>query len=347
MTPPHLDRRSFLELGGSTALLCSLSRATPRDVAVADRAAAKTKKPRQVGADKLTFPTPKPAPGGTVRKYWIQARSVKWSIAPHTTRDEWMGMRITGKRTFTAFAYQLMSEGFATPLAKPRIPGPTLWAEVGDLLEVHFRNADEHFEQAVTMHPHGVLYNPDYDGTYLGDFTHAGGFVPPGEEFTYRWECVPGSEGAWPYHDHGPNHTVNLSRGLFGAVIVYPKGAPRPTREYAVWMHSFMPGITGRDDVVQAINGRTGAGNTPTFTAKAGDDVSFRVFGGDANLHTFHVHGHRWRNASGVPIDNPSFGPHESVQARWREDNPGRWLYHCHVLSHQDAGMAGWYIVDP
>jgi FtsP/CotA-like multicopper oxidase with cupredoxin domain len=29
------------------------------------------------------------------------------------------------------------------------------------------------------------------------------------------------------------------------------------------------------------------------------------------------------------------------------EDNPGRWLYHCHVLSHQDQGMAGWYIVEP
>ena len=33
--------------------------------------------------------------------------------------------------------------------------------------------------------------------------------------------------------------------------------------------------------------------------------------------------------------------------ARWIEDNPGRWLYHCHVLSHMDAGMTGWYLVDP
>jgi hypothetical protein len=28
------------------------------------------------------------------------------------------------------------------------------------------------------------------------------------------------------------------------------------------------------------------------------------------------------------------------------EDNPGRWLYHCHVFSHQDVGMAGWYLVE-
>ena len=27
------------------------------------------------------------------------------------------------------------------------------------------------------MHPHGVKYNPEYDGVFLGDFTRAGGFV--------------------------------------------------------------------------------------------------------------------------------------------------------------------------
>ena len=26
--------------------------------------------------------------------------------------------------------------------------------------------------------------------------------------------------------------------------------------------------------------------------------------------------------------------------------NPGRWLYHCYVFSHQDVGMAGWYLVE-
>ena len=56
-----------------------------------------------------------------------------------------------------------------------------------------------------------------------------GGFIGPGEEFTYRWEATPDSVGAWPYHDHGPNHTLNTFRGLFGAIIIYPKGEKRPT----------------------------------------------------------------------------------------------------------------------
>ena len=39
-------------------------------------------------------------------------------------------------------------------------------------------------------------------------------------------------------------------------------------------------------------------------------------------------------------------GPSETMTARFTEDNPGRWLYHCHVFSHQDEGMAGWYDVE-
>jgi FtsP/CotA-like multicopper oxidase with cupredoxin domain len=212
---------------------------------------------------------------------------------------------------------------------------------------VHFRNADEHFGQALTVHAHGVRYNPEYDGAYLGNFTRAGGFVAPGEEFTYTWEATPDSVGVWPYHDHGPNHTVNSTRGLFGAVIVRPKGATRPDVEQVLVMHSFPPPVTLIDRLVECFNGRTGAGNTPTIRAKVGQDVALHVYGGDGNFHTFHVHGHRWKDGSGAIVDCPTVGPNESTTARWIEDNPGRWLYHCHVASHQDAGMAGWYIVEP
>ena len=99
-----------------------------------------------------------------------------------------------------------------------------LTAEVGDVLVVHFRNGDTKLRQAVTMHPHGVKYNPEYDGAYMGEFTRAGGFIAPGESFTYQWECTPDSVGAWPYHDHGPNHTLNTFRGLFGSIVVRPRG---------------------------------------------------------------------------------------------------------------------------
>ena len=67
----------------------------------------------------------------------------------------------------------------------------------------------------------------------------------------------------------------------------------------------------------------------------------------DSNFHTFHVHGHRWRDSGGAFVDCPTLGPNETISVDFVEDNPGRWLYHCHVFTHQDAGMAGWYLAEP
>ena len=61
--------------------------------------------------------------------------------------------------------------------------------------------------------------------------------------------------------------------------------------------------------------------------------------------HTFHVHGHRWIAPGGVPRDTQTVGPAESFRIRWREEDPGTWLYHCHVEDHMMRGMIGIYRV--
>ena len=351
---PRLDRRSFLQAGGAGAILCVLGDQvievkTQQDVAKVDAAAATIKKPASAKEpiDSSKFPTPEPQPGGQVREYWIAARSVRWNIIP-TGFDQWHNRKVAGKSTFNALVYQLYSEGFATPIGKPTMPGPVMTAEVGDVIRCHFRNADQKFNQALTLHPHGVKYNPEYDGAYLGAFTRAGGFIAPGEEFTYTWECTPESVGVWPYHDHGPNHTMNAFRGLFGALIIRPKGVPGPDVEQVLVFHSFPPQVTGGlPKNFMAVNGRSFVGNTPTIRAKVGQHVAIHSIGSDNNYHTFHLHGHRWKDPNGTYVDDPGFGPNEVVTAQFTEDNPGRWLYHCHVFSHQDMGMAGWYIASP
>jgi FtsP/CotA-like multicopper oxidase with cupredoxin domain len=359
-TPP--TRRGFLAAGAG-ALICTIGGERvllggPGDAAKADAAARRVARPRvraaaaALGAgptERLTFTTPQPQPGGTAREYWIEARDVLWDIVPsRPRRDEWHGRPVPGPTVYRAFVYQEMTEGFAAPLRPPAIPGPTLYAEVGDTLVVHFRNGlSKERSQAVTMHPHGVKYNPEYDGAYLGDFTRAGGFVEPGEEFTYTWEATPDAVGIWPYHDHGPNHTLNTFRGLFGGLTVREKDAKAPDVEAVLFFHALQPPVTGLKRQFQCINGRAYAGNTPTLQAKVGEDVAIHVIGMDNNFHDFHIHGHRWKDPSGTFVDTPAVGPNETITARFVEDNPGRWLYHCHVFTHQDGGMAGWYLVTP
>ena len=63
-------------------------------------------------------------------------------------------------------------------------------------------------------------------------------------------------------------------------------------------------------------------------------------------FHTFHVHGHRWVDGpTATPEDTRTLGPAESFRVRWREDEPGTWLYHCHVEGHMARGMIGLYRV--
>ena len=360
-THDGVGRRGFLAAGAG-AFLCTIGGervllAEPGDARRADAAAARVRRPARTAAttvtgadpvDALTFATPAPQRGGAVREYWVQARDILWDVVPtRPRRDQWHGVAVPGPSGFRAFVYQVMTEGFAAPAGPAAIPGPTLHCEVGDTLVVHVRNnLGERFGQAITMHPHGVRYNPEYDGVYLGDFTRAGGFIGPGEEFTYTWEAVPESVGVWPYHDHGPNHTLNTFRGMFGSLIVRERGARAPDVEQVLFLHQLAPPTTGLPRAFQCINGRAYAGNTPTLRARVGQDVAIHAIGMDNNFHDFHIHGHRWRDAGGF-TDVPSLGPNETVTARFTEDNPGRWLYHCHVFSHQDAGMSGFYLVEP
>ncbi|MCB0863780.1 MAG: multicopper oxidase domain-containing protein [Solirubrobacterales bacterium] len=285
---------------------------------------------------------------GERKEYWIAAEPRKWNIIPANKngkkRDQMMSQTIKkGKTTFEAWAYRQYTANFGQPMGPATVPGPLLEAEVGQTLVVHFRNK---CSSPVTMHPHGAFYSNEMDGAYKGYWTDPGGFVQSNRDFTYIWECPEGTQGSWIYHDHGPLDPLPLYKGLFGSLIIRDPNVPKPDKEFFVGFHSFLPPATRLRSGFDCINGKSFTGNTPTFRANVGDDVAFHVFALDDSFHTFHLHGHRWREPDGTIIDNKVLGPGDSFEVRFTEDNPGRWLYHCHVFSHLHNGMSGWYIVE-
>jgi FtsP/CotA-like multicopper oxidase with cupredoxin domain len=280
--------------------------------------------------------------GGNRREYWIQAEEAKWNIVP-TGRDGMMDVKVKGKTKFTAWVYRQYSENFGEPIGPPMIPGPTIDCYVGDTVVFNFRNK---LPSPVTVHPHGIRYTEDMDGAYKGRDTDPSGFVQTNQTFQYVWEAVPGTEGSWIYHDHGPMEPMPVYKGLFGQMIVRPEGSKPADREFFISFHSFQPPATGLQTSFSCINGNAYAGNTPTLRANVGESVAFHVVAIDNDFHTFHVHGHRWVDETGTVVDNKTLGPGDSITATFTEDNPGRWLYHCHVWSHISSGMNGWYIVE-
>ena len=202
---------------------------------------------------------------------------------------------------------------------------------------MHFKNLDTAFNRPHSMHFHGVEYKPDSDGSYLPGFSGRDGDVKPGQTWTYKLTAGKDSAGAWPYHDHGPAMDESIEGGMFGMLSILGRRERAPDREYVV---IFSP--MGK---FQAIDGRAFVGNTPVFKSRVGELVQWDVMAMGSEHHTFHVHGHRWRGPDGVPVDTVTVGPAESLRVRWRERDPGTWLYHCHVETHMEAGMIGTYQV--
>jgi hypothetical protein len=89
------------------------------------------------------------------------------------------------------------------------------------------------------MHPHGVLYDKDFEGSAYDDGSTAklkkGDVVPPGETHTYTWQ-VPERAGPGPndpssivclYHSHA-DEPKDVMSGLVGVIIVTRRGIAGP-----------------------------------------------------------------------------------------------------------------------
>jgi FtsP/CotA-like multicopper oxidase with cupredoxin domain len=73
--------------------------------------------------------------------------------------------------------------------------------------------------------------------------------------------------------------------------------------------------------------------------------------------HPFHLHGFFFQvlDVNGVAPeylawkDTVNLPPKSKVKIAWIPDNrPGKWMYHCHILEHHEAGMMGHFeVVDP
>lgn len=65
--------------------------------------------------------------------------------------------------------------------------------------------------------------------------------------------------------------------------------------------------------------------------------------------HPIHLHGHSFRvlgsNRRSLPVhwaDTVLVAPRERVTIAFQADNPGNWMFHCHLIEHQEAGMMGY-----
>lgn len=94
-----------------------------------------------------------------------------------------------------------------------------------------------------------------------------------------------------------------------------------------------------------------GAGQSaaPLFRLTRNKHYLVRMENHTAFDHPIHLHGHTFQvlSRNGVALkqrelrDTVMMAPREKVEIGFVADNPGKWMFHCHILSHVSAGMGG------
>jgi FtsP/CotA-like multicopper oxidase with cupredoxin domain len=106
-----------------------------------------------------------------------------------------------------------------------------------------------------------------------------------------------------------------------------------------------------RHGLIWAINGvaSTEHVHEPMATLKRGTSHILAITNETAWWHPMHLHGHAFRvlSRNGEPVprrpwqDTVLVAPRERVDVAFVADNPGDWMFHCHILEHQAGGMMG------
>ena len=86
----------------------------------------------------------------------------------------------------------------------------------------------------------------------------------------------------------------------------------------------------------------------PLLTFQEGRTQILRIRNDTAFPHPMHLHGHAFRllARNGEPhphrpfLDTVLLGPDDTAEVGFVADNPGDWLFHCHILEHMEAGMS-------
>lgn len=87
----------------------------------------------------------------------------------------------------------------------------------------------------------------------------------------------------------------------------------------------------------------------PLAELKQGQSYIFRLINETPNSHPIHLHGMSFRLLRSnkrkiLPLvsDTALLLPQETMEVALVTDNPGDWVFHCHVIEHQKSGLTGY-----
>jgi hypothetical protein len=221
------------------------------------------------------------------------------------------------------------------------MPGPLIEAVRGDRIRIILHNR---LPEPTTLHLHGLELPNALDG--VEGLTQDP--IPPGESFAYELDLH--QDGSFFYHSHGPMQEI---MGMTGMFVIHPPEAYEPAvdHDFALIFHEFaiLPNTEIPNSISEAfnfftINGRSGPLTTPLIV-RLGSRVRVRLMNLSAmDHHPIHLHGHtfwitggeagRFPESTWLPRNTTLVGVAQVQDIEFIANNPGDWVFHCHILHH-------------
>jgi FtsP/CotA-like multicopper oxidase with cupredoxin domain len=177
------------------------------------------------------------------------------------------------------------------------------------------------------------LLSVERDGSYaLANFTVQGAAAPVRPAIG----ALPSNRWVAPQLTDARSVQLLMEGGMMGGMMgaTLPDGTARSMRE-----------LFG-DGLAWALNGVAGMPDAPLIEVARGETVRMPIINRSVFAHAMHLHGHHFQQVTeaglGPARDTILIEGEAQIEIAFVAENPGDWMFHCHMLAHQAAGMMTW-----
>ncbi|KAL4700144.1 hypothetical protein H8957_000352 [Semnopithecus entellus] len=290
-----------------------------------------------------------------LRQFYVAAQGISWSYRPESTNSS-LNLSATSFKKIVYREYEPYFKKEKPQSSISGLLGPTLYAEVGDIIKVHFKNKAD---KPLSIHPQGIRYSKLSEGASYLDHTFPvekmDDAVAPGREYTYEWSI---SEDSGPTHDDPPclthiyysheNLIEDFNSGLIGPLLICKRGiltedGKQKTFDkqivllFAVFDES--KSWSQSSSLMYTVNGYVN-GTMPDITVCAHDHISWHLLGMSSGPELFSIHFNgqvleqNHHKVSAITLVSAT-----STTANMTVGPEGKWIISSLTPKHLQAGM--------
>ena len=229
------------------------------------------------------------------------------------------------------------------------VPAPEIRVDLGDKVRIVVINETP---LATDVHWHGVHTPNDQDG--VSPYTQD----PIGAGETFNYEFVADDPAIGMYHAH-MHSQISVLNGMFGAFIIGENPLPYGQTVSGVTIPAEgdleiaveMPMVLNDAGVIGlSLNGKSFPATEPLVLEEGSWSV-VHYYNEGLTSHPMHLHQFPQLvyAKDGIPLDQPFYAdtinvsPGERYSVLFQAQDPGTWVWHCHILTHveREDGMFG------